>query len=533
MKRLVSLLCLVLALLMFAKTVLTEADGTIYRQNYGIDATDLPIVKEGDDPVELTVWWNFNSTVIEDMDQCAVFPVMEERTGVKIKWEHPPAGSHIENYMLRISTNDLPHMFIDPPNYPGGLEKAVEDEIYLPINDYYDRGLTPNFRYLRETYPEIALNTVTDAGLMVMWNDFDYVPTSPWSGLWVRTDWLEEQGLDLPVTLNDWDVMLRKFNEAYGAVLGLNIPDWYGFRTNYAFGGAFDTGYDWINKNGVVEYGPANEGFKEWLTLLNGWYTDGLYDPDFATRTFEDYYANVANGKYGAFGMAYGELGPAINSGVKVNPNFSLWAVRQPVLTEGQEVFLRQSDSIVRTNRDFLTYRCVEDGVDDIAMMWKDWWFSQEGGDLLSYGPEGVSYQWKEDNTLEWIYKDTGVVPDSALDLDFWTILPFFKVHVAGYLRDSSSYDNPPGVWQCIDEWMKDDPKYFYPEWVSLTIEEDKERSRIEANLETYRQEMTFKFITGQESLENFDAYVESMRAMGLDECIQIKQDGLDRYLTR
>ena len=293
------------------------------------------------------------------------------------------------------------------------------------------------------------------------------------------------------------------------------------------------TGYDWINKNGTVEYGPANEGYRDFLALLAGWYAEGLYDADFATRTFEDYYANASNGVYGGFGMAYGELGPTKVSGMAKDPDFKLTAVRQPLAYEGQTINLRQSDSIVRTNRDFLTYRCVEDGLDDLAMVWKDWWYSQEGGDLLSYGPEGVSYTWDDNDELVWIYKETGVVPQASLDLDFWTVLPLFKVHVAGYLRDSTSYENQPEVWQCIDEWAKDVPSYFFPEWVSLTVEEDKELARIETNMQTYRQEMTFKFIAGQESLDNFDAYVDNLKTMGLEDAIAIKQAGLERYIAR
>lgn len=46
----------------------------------------------------------------------------------------------------------------------------------------------------------------------------------------------------------------------------------------------------------------------------------------------------------------------------------------------------------------------MEDGIDEIAMQWKDYWYSQEGGDLCSYGVEGQSYQWNENNELEWIY---------------------------------------------------------------------------------------------------------------------------------
>ena len=526
-------MALLLCALLIGGTAFASLDGTITRQYYGSNMTQLPIVGPNDPPVTLTVWSDLNSTVMDDMNQCAVYPELEKRTGVKIKWEYPPTGQATENFTLRISTGDLPDMFMNAPDYPGGLEKGVADQVLLPINSYYDKGLTPNYKYLRDKYPEIAMNTVTDSGMMVEWNDLDYVPSSPWSGLWVRKDWLDAQGLQVPVTLKDWDTMLRKFKDAYGAVLGLNIKDWYGVRTNFAFSAAYDTGYDWINKDGVVEYGPASAGYKEFLTLLHGWYADGLYDPDFATRTYESYNANVSNGVYGAFGQAYGDTGPTIVAGKAKDPNFQVLAVRQPVAYDGQVIKLRQTDSIVRWNHDFLTYQCVTDGVDEIAMKWKDYWYSQEGGDLFSYGPEGVSYQWDANDHLQWIYNDTGVVPAAYKDLDFWTVLPLFKVHVAGYLRDSTSYKNVPEVWQCIDEWAKDNPVYYYPDWVSLTTEEDQERSAIEVNMQTYREEMTYKFITGQESLDNFDNYVEELKGMGLDDCTAIKQAGLDRYLAR
>ena len=52
-------------------------------------------------------------------------------------------------------------------------------------------------------------------------------------------------------------------------------------------------------------------------------------------------------------------------------------------------------------------------------------------------------------------------------------------------------------------------------------------------DINTYREEMTYKFITGQESLDNFDAFVEQIKSQGIEDAIQIKQDALDRYLAR
>lgn len=528
-------LCLMLALCLLSTAVLAEGDGIIHRQNFGTNATQLPLVKEGDDPVTLKVWRGFSSTVMEGWDDCLVFEEMEKRTGVKIEFVYPPVGQATDNFNLRVASNDLPHMFSMPPDYAGGLDKAVEDEIYLPINEYYDKGLTPNYQYLRETYPEIAVDTILDSGLLVAWHMIDYVPSSPWSGLWVREDWLNELGLSIPQTMDDWTNMLRAMKEKYGAVLGCNIRDvngWYGVGTNFQFSAGFETGYNWINKDGKAVYGPAETGYKDFLAQLNSWYEEGLMDTDFATRTDEDYAANVANGVYGAFGLAYGELGQAKVSGMAKEPNFKVLAVGQPTSYEGQVTHLRQFDSIVRSDKEYLTTKCVEDGIDEIAMQWKDYWYSQEGGDLCSYGVEGKSYVWNENNELKWIYEDTGIISKGGT-LDFWTVYPLFKLHNWGYLRDSTSYEMQPEVWQCISEWGKGDASWFMPTGVSKTAEEAKEFSKIETNLKTYREEMTMKFITGQESLDKFDDYISALEGMDLETAVEIQQAALDRYLAR
>ena len=50
-------------------------------------------------------------------------------------------------------------------------------------------------------------------------------------------------------------------------------------------------------------------GFKDFLAKMNEWYQEGLIDPDFATRDTDSYNANIASGKIGAAGLAYGGNG--------------------------------------------------------------------------------------------------------------------------------------------------------------------------------------------------------------------------------
>ncbi len=143
MKKFARIMCLVLALMMVTVFASAEELGTIYRQHFGADLTELPITTED---VTIDVWRGFSSTIMDTLADCEVFKKMEEVTGVKINWVYPPVGSETDNFNLRVASNDLPHMFSTPPAYAGGIETAVEDGVYLDYAPYFEKGFTPSMR---------------------------------------------------------------------------------------------------------------------------------------------------------------------------------------------------------------------------------------------------------------------------------------------------------------------------------------------------------------------------------------------------
>ena len=44
---------------------------------------------------------------------------------------------------------------------------------------------------------------------------------------------------------------------------------------------------------------------------------------------------------------------------------------------------------------------------------------------------------------------------------------------------------------------------------------------------------MEAKFISGAESLDNFDAFVEQLKNLGIERAIEIQQKAYDAYLAR
>ncbi len=71
------------------------------------------------------------------------------------------------------------------------------------------------------------------------------------------------------------------------------------------------------------------------------------------------------------------------------------------------------------------------------------------------------------------------------------------------------------------------------PDHLSLTSEETEELAGIMTDINTYRDEMTLRFIVGDEPIANFDTFVRTIEGMGLARAAEIQNAALDRYLAR
>lgn len=74
--------------------------------------------------------------------------------------------------------------------------------------------------------------------------------------------------------------------------------------------------------------------------------------------------------------------------------------------------------------------------------------------------------------------------------------------------------------------------KYMMP-LVTMTEEENKEYTGIMTDIDVYREEMLFKFITGQEPIEKLDQYFVQLKNMNIERAIQIQQEAYNRYKKR
>ena len=166
----------------------------------------------------------------------------------------------------------------------------------------------------------------------------------------------------------------------------------------------------------------------------------------------------------------------------------------------------------------------------DIAAKWVDYvWASKDGNILKDFGIKGLSYDEADDGTL--YYTDYILKNDQNLSAhDMMRTLggaPSFLV--LDSLESWEQKQKGTSVWS-EGERLSDRLTSPFPMMV-LTMEENETILNLLPDFQTYYLEMITKFITGTESMDQWDAYVENLRALGLEEITAVYQAEMDRYL--
>lgn len=81
--------------------------------------------------------------------------------------------------------------------------------------------------------------------------------------------------------------------------------------------------------------------------------------------------------------------------------------------------------------------------------------------------------------------------------------------------------------------WSKFSPDQYLPNRLTMTSDEGASYASKYTDIETYVQECNVKFIMGQMSLDDYDSYRDTLRGMGIEDCIALQQAAMDRYLSR
>ncbi|PZE21522.1 ABC transporter substrate-binding protein [Paenibacillus xerothermodurans] len=495
--------------------------------------------EEGGKLTSLTYWTTMTGQAAVSMKsygEMEVYKGIESITGVKVNFQHPPQGQDAEQFNLMLTSGQLPDVIeYHWTSFPGGPEKAVKDGRIIKLNELIDQH-APNLKKVLESNPEWKKQVTTDDGSIV---GFPFLrgdkKLQVYKGVTVRKDWLDKLGLQMPTTIDEWHTVLKAFKEqdpnGNGQADEIPIIITLGeLNGSHAFIGAFGITNGFFQDAGKVKYGPLQPQYKEFLTLMNQWYKEGLLDKDYAATDGKLLDAKVTGHQIGALiTNTGGGIGKYMGLMAGKDNHFTLSPAPYPTLNKGEKPELGQMD-FTFNGRGAAISTSNKNPVETVK--WLDVGYSEEGHMLFNFGKEGISY-----NLINGYPKYTEMITKNPDGLPMQQAMA--RHNRAGWdgpfvqdVRYIEQYAAIPEQQESLTAWAEPTNEKLMP-LITPTKEESGTYASIMADINTYKDEMFHKFVMGAEPLSNFDAFTATLKSMGIDEALEIQQAALERYNKR
>jgi putative aldouronate transport system substrate-binding protein len=514
-----------------------NVNGAINEQSYPI----------ADSKITLNFWYPMASSMGEltDFNDAEFFQWYEEKTNIHIDFIVPPANSERDAFNLLFASDNMPDMIYSSPNqvsnpqtYRGGEDKAIEDGYFVNMVDYLH--FAPNYvSWIRNSQATgLSKAVYTDKGNMYgLWGIWQPMNNAvmPELGLAIRRDFLEKVNKQIPTTYDEWYDVLTAFRDQ----LKIEAPFYtskYGIDVTGEFMAGYGTAPYFYQVDGKVKYGPMDDAYRDYLVMLNKWYNEGLLDRDFPTRASVGWSADndmMLNDKVGSLVDWATRLSETYVSRGASNREFYLTAVPQPKKTGGANTHFR---SVTGGNQ--LHDGCIQISADskyiEQAIRWVDGFYAEDVFLNANYGLEsqkGVVWQEAPDGhrigDYNFRYANPNKMSSATVLVKYWVKNPPLRVEAAQIEQADANKQSAYRTWAAYDA-----------DWVisgrtTMTAEESTRYSSIYTDIETYVQECNVKFITGSMSLTAYDSYRDTLRRMGIDEAVSLRQAALDRFLKR
>ena len=480
----------------------------------------------------LTYWMPLNPNLtasVSNFGETEYAKEIEKRTGVKVEYIHPAAGQQVEAFNLMIASGELADMIQSNwLTYSGGPQKAISDEVIIPLNDYL-KDYAPAFNKFLSENKEIAREVKDDNGdyyvfPMLKLDDELRATVGPA----VRADWLKELNLEVPETIDEWENVLREFKTKKNSA----APMSFNYAYVYKFVNMFGTDMGILLDGDEMLFVPLTKQYKEALMRMSKWYKEGLLDKNIASVDEKMLDSNILNNKTGAAIMLGGSgLGKYLDNAT--TEGFDLTAAKMPGLEKGVDSDF--SFLTARYNQGASVAVSTKCENPELAVKYLDYLYTDEGHMLANFGIEGVSYEMKDGKPAY-----TDLIMKNPDGLSMSNIMPmYFRSSNEGpFIQDVEyirQYYSKPQQQEAIKLWSrkKADSQIESVPPITPSLEESEEYANIMANVNKHNSEMFIKFITGIESFDNYDKFLKRFDELNIKRALEIQQNAYKRFKDR
>lgn len=493
------------------------------------EAQQLPLTEE---PVTLTAWDYVVPPVMAVITDYGVdgqvYAELQKRTGVTLEFTTANLLTASDSMSLMVAANELPDIIFNfGMFYTGNMDDLIEGEIIVDFAEYED--LMPNYFDILNNNPSIARDVYTEDGAVPLAENIQD-SLIPSSGPAIRQDWLDADGLDTPVTVDDLHEVLKTFQSENDC----QYPLWIAANGANTLGSAFGVSVNgennalggWIYQDGKVQYCVPMDGFRDYVQLIADWYSEGLISPDFVSQTMN----NTATDDE-IVGNASGFFTTSVNGLTNLSgyePDSNVQPVRAMVLEEGDlNGFDDAGTSRVSKGGAAVACSCPEI---ELAVQIIDYCYSDDGILLNNYGVEGVSFEY--DDNGEPVLTDLVTNNPDGYDFALALIKYTSSTPCSICINERNFLGYTDAQVAAIDLWLRNTDSVMAPGAV-WTVDNQTEYSGIVSDLGSYVSTMCLQFITGEKSMDEWDSFIEEVTSsFDVERMTELYQEAVDTYLA-
>lgn len=526
MKKLISML---LASLMLMATFGTVASADMNKEGY-------PIV---DEPITIRVFQYVLENQQVDFENLWFFKDLEAKTNIHVEWELVRDGDWKTKLNLMFASGDWPDVIIrgeiDVEEY------GVTQGILVPLDDYLEEYM-PNY------YSRLQLNNANASipasdGKTYWIGNLTAQNVNHDGNFFINKTWLDNLGLEVPTTVDELTDVLRAFRDLdpNGNGEADEIPfsggdlkhRTQGVYTHFALFGVplVEWIYASIDDDGVVQFPGYLPGFREACEWLNLCYTEGLLDQEAITQDSNAWAAKMNAGQVGY--TTYLRL---------INTALSQETVDQfvSILPPADEEYGASVPRILEIPTLGAALTIANKNIPE-TLRWLDAQFETEtmmvsvNGPIQEGGPIEPTIKINDEGKYEIVY-----VPENN---GLYEIVPVYHGQFfapGDYYFDI--YEMPPhrveryeysAAYEEAGVLEANSYEYLYKLTKSyMTNEDSLEATRLFNEIEKFMKESISNFITGGVTDENFQKFLDTAAAIGVERYLEIYQNAYDNYLA-
>jgi putative aldouronate transport system substrate-binding protein len=455
---------------------------------------------------------------------------LENRTGVKIKWQVVSSSDWNEQKNIMLAGGELPDIVFGNMTF-NDSDIINNIEYFLPLDDLIERNM-PNYKKAMQAIPAFrSVTTFPDGKIYSLAKNLPARPAACNQPV-INKKWLDKLGLKVPTTLDELTAVLRAFKQqdANGnGDSGDEIPISFGrdYTSNLLdpFGvNSYRNPADGIcSINGQFTFMETSENYRAGIKWLGQLYREGILDPECFTQDDQ-----MLNGKRQAanaprVGFDYQWSSDAV---------FGKWSDEYIVIApikgpDGKAYAFGDSNGVhsIQRNEALITRACKNPAG---AAAWIDNFYDSEASIQNFWGAIGTVITKQSDGT----YTLNDPPKGTSADAWYWeqSLRDFGPKYIEPGFSDKLKLNPAVGDGLKLDVAKLANNIVTDPFPVVIqTAGESAELATLSTDIFNYTAQMRAKWVTQGGIDADWPAYLAQLKRMGVDRYMEIKMAAYNR----